>query len=125
MMSRKQLQQAFALVSFVSFFGSTIYGGIGAINAANQQLAAGTPKVAPSVESQVQAQVKGYEMVLQREPENQVALEGLVTARLQLQDRKGAIAPLGRLVKLHPERQDYKMLLAQVKQQVGKGDRRG
>ena len=82
MMSRKQLQQAFALVSFVSFFGSTIYGAIGAINSANQQLAAGVPKAAPSMESQAQAQARGYEMVLQREPENQVALEGLVTARL-------------------------------------------
>jgi len=65
MMSRKQLQQAFASVSFVSFFGSTIYGAIGAINAANQQLAAGTPKAGPSVKSQAQAQAKGYEMVLQ------------------------------------------------------------
>ena len=61
MMSRKQLQQAFALVSFVSFFGSTIYGAIGAIDAANQQLTAGTPKAVPSVDSQAQAQAKGYE----------------------------------------------------------------
>jgi len=120
MMSRKQIQQAFALVSFISFFGSTIYGAIGAINAANQQLAAGVPKAAPSMESQAQAQAKGYELVLQREPENQVALEGLVTARMQLKDGKDAITPLGKLVKLHPERQDYKMLLAQVKEQVGK-----
>ena len=84
MISRKHLQQAFALISFVSFFGSTIYGAIGAINTANQQRAAETPKAAPSLESQAQAQAKGYELVLQREPENQVALEGLVMARMQL-----------------------------------------
>lgn len=121
-MSRKQLQQIFALVSFVAFFGSTAYGAIGTLNGAVQQPKASAP-TATSQQSQWLAQVKGYEMVLQREPENQVALNGLANAKLQLKDERGAIAPLEKLVKLHPDRQDYKMLLAQVKQQVAKGDR--
>ncbi len=122
-MSRKQLQQIFAVVSFVSFFGSTAYGGVEAINNATKQSRTDAPTAAVSRAAQVQAQAKGYELVLQREPENQVALEGLMQARLQMRDGRGAIAPLGKLVKLHPERQDYKLLLAQVKQQVGKSDR--
>jgi len=39
-----------------------------------------------------------------------LSLEGLVQARLQMQDGRGAITPLGKLVQLHPERQDDKLL---------------
>ena len=51
-------------------------------------------KSTSSVESQLQAQERGYKLVLQREPENQVALKGLVEVRLRMKDVKGAIAPL-------------------------------
>lgn len=62
-------------------------------------------------------------MVLKREPENLVALKGLAEAHIQMKNPQGAIAPLQKLVKFHPSQQDYKTLLAQVKQQVEKGDR--
>jgi cytochrome c-type biogenesis protein CcmH/NrfG len=121
-MSRKRFQQILTIISIVSFFGSTAYGAIAAIGSALKQ-----PKevatAAASFESQLQAQERGYELVLQREPENQVALRGLMEARLQMKDAKGAIAPLEKLVKLNPSQQEYKMLLAQVKQQVGGSDR--
>lgn len=121
-MSRKRFQQILTIISIVSFFGSTAYGAIAAIGSALKQ-----PKeaatAAASIESQLQAQERGYELVLQREPENQVALRGLMEVRLQMKDAKGAIAPLEKLVKLNPSQQEYKMLLAQVKQQVGGGDR--
>jgi len=120
-MSRKQLQQIFALVSMVSFFGSTAYGAIGALNSAIKQPSTDTTKAGAA--SQVQAQAKGYELVLQREPENQVALDGLVRTRLQMKDAQGAIAPLEKLVKLNPSQQEYKLVLAQVKQHVGRRNR--
>jgi len=122
-MSRKHFQRILTLVSVLSFFGSTAYGAIGTISSALQQPRNDATTAAASKESQLQAQARGYQLVLQREPENQVALEGLATARLQLKDGRGAIAPLEKLVKLNPNLQDYKMLLAQVKQRFGGGDR--
>jgi hypothetical protein len=48
-----------------------------------------------------------------------VALEGLVEIRLQMQDTQGAIAPLERLVELHPQETGYKVQLEQLQQQMG------
>lgn len=78
--------------------------------------------------AELQAQEKGYQLVLEREPNNATALEGLVLARLQLiQLGKGEIAsvidPLRRLAAQHPEQTDYAILLAQAQQQTG--DREG
>ncbi len=112
-------QKIVMIVSMFSFFGSTVFAVIPAIQQASQP----KPAIASaSVESGLQQQARGYEMVLQREPENQLALEKLSVLRLQLKDTKGAIAPLEKLVKLHPERQDYKVVLEQIKKQEGKTD---
>ena len=120
-MSRR-FKQIFTLLSIVSFFGSTAYGAVGAISSLKQPTENATTAPASS-ESQLQAQARGYEMVLKREPDNQVALRGLVEVRLEMKNAQGAIAPLQKLVQLNPGEQEYKMLLAQVKQQVGRGDR--
>jgi hypothetical protein len=89
------------------FFGSTLYRAISTINHALTQP---SPNAAVSPESQLQTQAKGYEVVLQREPE-QAALEGLALTRLKMNSVNAAIAPLKKLVKLYPERQDYKSVL--------------
>jgi tetratricopeptide (TPR) repeat protein len=84
--------------------------------------------------SKLEDQVRGYELVLQREPENQTALKGLLEARLGLLSQKGkgevkptdiqvVIEPLEKLVKLNPQNSQYGVLLAQAKQQIG--DREG
>lgn len=73
--------------------------------------------------AELEAQAKGYELVLQREPDNQTALRGLLESRLALNDIKGAIVPLEKLTKANPNETTYAVLLAQAKQQTG--DREG
>lgn len=74
--------------------------------------------------SKLEDQARGYESVLQREPENQIALKGLLEARLQLLalkqgNVKDVIEPLEKLAKLNPDQTKYAVLLAQAKQQLG------
>jgi tetratricopeptide (TPR) repeat protein len=60
----------------------------------------------------------GYQLVLEREPENQNALEGLLEVRLKQNDLQGAIEPLEKIARLNPQQTDYTILLAQVKEKV-------
>ncbi|MEG4119587.1 tetratricopeptide repeat protein [Microcoleus sp. N9_B4] len=112
-------KQIFALVSMVGFGGSAIFGMVSlfgsGLSSEHQQKSA---PVAVSQESLLAAQERGYETVLQREPQNQTALEGLANVRLQMNNQVGAIEPLEKLVKLNPDRADYKVLLGQARQQM-------
>ncbi|MCL1463749.1 tetratricopeptide repeat protein [Argonema galeatum] len=94
-----------------------------------EQPSAGTT-AAPAVESnkakqaELETQAKGYELVLQRKPEDRTALQGLIDTRLELVrlgvgSLKDTIEPLEKLAKLNPEQTEYAVLLAQTKQQMG------
>ena len=66
----------------------------------------------------LESQALGYQLVLEREPDNVNAWQGLLDTRLQQGDLTGAIAPLERLAQLQPEQVAYTLLLAQTKQQL-------
>jgi tetratricopeptide (TPR) repeat protein len=113
----------FIAISLLPFFGG----------ADNNQQAGSSPSESTATttdakKSELQAQEKAYEAVLQREPENQTALKGLLQTRLEMVqlgmgDVKEVIEPLEKLAKLNPDQTNYQVLLAQAKQQVG--DREG
>ncbi|MFM6153579.1 MAG: tetratricopeptide repeat protein, partial [Sphaerospermopsis kisseleviana] len=104
------------IVSIVSFFGSIAFGGISTLLSSLSSVKQQPQQSATeSVTTQLQKQAQGYESVLQREPNNQVALEKLSIIRVKLGEYERAIALIERLVKLHPDRQDYKTVLAEVK----------
>jgi tetratricopeptide (TPR) repeat protein len=66
----------------------------------------------------MEAEAAGYQKVLDREPNNDTALNGLLKIRLQQKDLERAILPLSKLAQLHPEQTEYSTLLAQAKQQT-------
>jgi cytochrome c-type biogenesis protein CcmH/NrfG len=126
-MAKRRIERIAAFISIVTFGGSMISGAVYAISSGMNQsqeippaVASAEPSSASLPKSEIQAQVREYEIVLKSEPDNQIALEGLVKVRLQMQDRKGAIQPLEKLVQLNPSKQEYKTLLAEVKQQISK-----
>ena len=83
------------------------------------QQASSQAGVVPNQSPQLEAQASGYQLVLEREPENQIALRGLLEIRLKQGDLEGATVPLEQMVQLHPEQTEYAVLLAQVKQRLG------
>ncbi len=72
----------------------------------------------PTSKEQLENLAKGYEKVLEREPKNPSALQGLAETRLQMNDLPGAIPPMEMLVKLYPEQSQLAQLLTAIKQQV-------
>jgi tetratricopeptide (TPR) repeat protein len=112
------------IASIVGFIGFSVLPLIGSVleqpkpTTATSPTSARSPGASPKKE-ELELQAKGYEAVLQREPDNQTALRGLLETRLALKDVKGAIVPLEKLAKLNPAETNYTVLLAQAKQEVG------
>lgn len=119
--SPKPIQRILIIISGIAFAGSTVFGMAGLFTSALQEPKDNAKTAAGSRDSQLEAQERGYELVLQREPDNQVALQGLVQARLQMNDLQGAVDPLEKLVKLNPDQAEDKALLTGIKERLGKG----
>jgi cytochrome c-type biogenesis protein CcmH/NrfG len=118
--SQKPIQRIFILISGIAFAGSTVFGMVGLFSNSSQQ-PKDTRSTTASKDLQLQKQAQGYELVLKREPNNQLALQGLVQARLQMNDLQGAVEPIEKLVKINPDNSQYKALLTAIKERVGKG----
>jgi tetratricopeptide (TPR) repeat protein len=124
---RRLLINIFLVISLLSFVGLTIAPLLSTALRREEPIPTAQPSASPGLPQDQKAvleeQAKSYEVVLQREPENQTALRGLLELRLQLQDIPGAIVPLEKLATLNPQDSTYALLLAQAKQQVN--DREG
>ena len=78
-----------------------------------------TPAIAPELQKQLEAQVKGYQEVLKREPKNAAALAGLANAQLQLQDWQASLVPLEKLSAIYPDQPKIWQAIAQAKINLG------
>ena len=114
-----------AVIAFVGFSMGPLISGIVENNQSKRQPApAPTQSAQTAKQSDLQAQARGYELVLQREPDNETALKGLLQAKLELirfkqAEIKDVIEPLEKLAKKHPEDTRYSILLAQAKAYTG------
>jgi len=117
------------LLSLVAFVGFSVIPLVSGILKENQVVSRSpspsqTATATAAAQSDLQAQARGYELVLQREPDNQTALKGLLQVRLELVRQKLAqikdvIAPLEKLAKLNPDNVEYSVLLAQANEYTG------
>lgn len=89
---------------------------IAPLMSAFQSQSAGSGGLSPEL---VQQEIEGYQSVLEREPDNRVALTGLVDLSLQSGNFETAIAPLEKLIELEPEDDSLGLLLARVKNEMG------
>jgi tetratricopeptide (TPR) repeat protein len=110
-------------VSLLSLTGFSLFPIFNLVSDSGTAVATEPNRLSTAQTSQIQAQAQGYTQVLQKEPDNQVALKGLLDARLQLGDIKGSLFPLEKIAALNPQTPDYTVLLAQTKQYLG--DREG
>lgn len=107
------------VLAVIAFVGFSLFPLISTAFKQSQPANVATP-LSPSQtpgageKSQLEEQARGYELVLQREPENETALQGLVQARIQLRDLKGAIPPLEKLAALNPNQTEVQLILGQI-----------
>jgi tetratricopeptide (TPR) repeat protein len=100
----------------LAFVGLSVFPLIGAFQSQ------GTPQVAASptaANDRLESEAKGYELVLQREPDNEAALRGLLEIRIEQGNVAALVPVLEQLAAENTDQPDYTVLLAQVKQQTG------
>ena len=112
----KTLSRIVTLVLGLGFAGSTLAIALSSVFSQNNSPTVSSNANAPDVEEQIQQQISGYQKVLEREPQNVTALEGLAQIYLQT-DPKQAIPTLEKLVEYYPEQQQYAGILEIIKQQ--------
>lgn len=111
------------VLAVLAFVGFSMFPIIEAALKPPDTPTAANPSPGASDPKKLEDQARGYASVVEREPENQTALRGLIETRSALGDFKGTIAPLEKLKKLNPDDSQYAILLAQVKARTG--DREG
>lgn len=113
----KTLSRIVTLVLGLGFAGSTLAIALSSVFSQNQSGSVSQNIDEAAIEEQIQQQISGYEKVLEREPQNITALEGLAQIYLQTGNPQQAIPTLEKLVEYYPEQQQYAGILEIIEQQ--------
>lgn len=103
-------------LAFLLFSGSAVIRMI--LNPQTPSTNTQTSQVNDSPEERLKQQAKGYEIVLEKEPNNRFALEKLVELNLQLGNLQGAMPLMERLVKNYPDNERYQEVLTIINQGI-------
>lgn len=116
----KTLLRVVTLIMGLGFAGSTLAIALASVFSQNNSTASNpqTTEDPALAEKQMQMQIEGYKKVLEREPKNVTALQGLAQIYMQ-SDPKKAIPTLEKLAKYYPEQKEYAGILQIIKQQEG------
>lgn len=116
----KIFMRVVTLVLGLGFAGSTLAIALASVFSQNNSTASNpqTTEDPALAEKQMQMQVEGYKKVLEREPKNVTALQGLAQIYIQ-SDPKKAIPSLEKLAEYYPEQKEYASILKIIKQQEG------
>ncbi len=118
---KRWLTSGILIIGVVALLGFSIAPFVSSFSAAPP--VGGAQSTPTSQAFDLKSQERGYAAVLQREPENEAALQGLVETRFRLGDTQGLVEPLQRLTKLNPQESLYGLMLAEARQKLG--DREG
>jgi tetratricopeptide (TPR) repeat protein len=110
------------LILGLGFAASTAAIGLSGLfsqNNSTSNLSESTSNTAnsPDAEAQIQMQISGYEKVLEREPKNATALQGLAQIYLQTGKIEKAVPVIEKLVAYYPDQPQYAGVLQVIKQQ--------
>ncbi len=114
----KPIQRFLAVAGAISFFGSTAFATTRIFRDIWNQPEQSTATETANPQEQLLSQERGYLKVLEREPKNQVALEGLVNTRIQLNQLESSLEPLKVLIETYPEKEDYKLVYSEIEKAI-------
>ena len=70
------------------------------------------------INEQLEKQALGYEKVLEKEPNNKYALDGLINTRLEMNDIQGLEKQIASLKELHPEETVFEEVMSEINDQL-------
>lgn len=116
-MKNKPFLRMATLIMGLGFAASTVAIGLSSFQNSSEVSKSDNPSNTPDAEAQIQSQIGGFEKVLEREPKNATALQGLAQIYLQRGNLDKAVPIIEKLVKYYPQQQQYATVLQVIKQQ--------
>ncbi|MCW6038131.1 tetratricopeptide repeat protein [Spirulina subsalsa FACHB-351] len=111
---RSLVQRILIVVSGIAFLGTGAFGAASLLTS-NRQRGQNAPQTEEAaINQQLAVQERNYELLLEREPDNRTALEGLVQTRIGMGNVAGALEPLEKWAELEPENVDVLQGIAAV-----------
>ena len=115
---QKVFQRLVVIVSGLALLGSGIYSVVFFANSSPSSEENNAQHNSRSIEERLEEQARGYQLVLEKEPNNRFALENLVRISVQLNDYQRALEPMKQLIELDPNNGQYQIALEEIQSQL-------